>query len=100
MSAKSRKNNPESMRAGVERRRARLVSAPVNDFTAADWRDVLDDFNHACAYCLVQGVQLQQEHMTPLSRGGEHSKPNIVPACKPCNLRKGTRTLLEFLAAA
>jgi 5-methylcytosine-specific restriction endonuclease McrA len=69
----------------------------VSDFTAADWRAVLEDFNHACAYCLTTGVLLEQEHMTPLSRGGSHTRTNIVPACGPCNRSKGTRDLIETL---
>jgi 5-methylcytosine-specific restriction endonuclease McrA len=88
--------NPEKSREYVETRRARKANAPVNDFTTADWLDLLDRFGHSCAYCLRTGVPLQQEHLTPLSRGGEHSRSNIVPACGPCNNRKGVRDLLEY----
>ncbi len=108
------KANPERFRASVERYRqkpeyrvkaleyrhrriARLAEAPVNDFTADQWCEVQAEFNHACAYCLTSGVPLQQEHMQPISRGGSHTKSNIVPACGPCNMRKGTRDLLESL---
>lgn len=97
--ARYRTRNPEKGLVHVERRRARKMNAPVNDFTAADWRAVLEDFNGACAYCLTSDIPLQQEHMTPLSRGGEHTRSNIVPACAPCNYKKGTRTILEVLAA-
>lgn len=69
----------------------------MNDLTVQDWRDILDDFNHACAYCLSAGVQLQQEHMQPLSRGGSHTKANVVPACGRCNGAKGTRDLVQAL---
>lgn len=93
--ARYRAANPDKGAAHVQRRRARKLAAPVNDFTAADWRDVIHDFNHACAYCLRRGVSLQQEHMTPLSRGGGHTRSNIVPACGSCNNRKGTKTLIE-----
>ena len=37
------------------------------------------------------------EHMNPLSRGGEHSVHNVIPACRGCNLRKKDRGLAEFL---
>jgi len=35
------------------------------------------------------------EHVTPLSRGGEHSYANTRCACRACNLIKGDRTLEE-----
>jgi 5-methylcytosine-specific restriction endonuclease McrA len=38
------------------------------------------------------------DHKTPLRRGGDHSKANVVPTCFLCNARKSDRTLEEFLA--
>lgn len=90
--------HPDESLAQRHRRIARLAAAPVNDFTAAEWREVLTDFNNACAYCLTTGVPLQQEHMQPISKGGDHTRSNIVPACGPCNMRKGTRSLLGALS--
>lgn len=91
--------HPDETLTHRHRRMARLRNAPVNDFTAVDWREVLAEFNHACAYCLASDVPLQQEHMQPISRGGSHTRSNIVPACGPCNMRKGARGLLQSLAA-
>lgn len=96
ISRRHRLANPEKALEYVERRRARKLNAPVNDFTTADWHEIVADFNGCCAYCLASGVRLQQEHMTPLSRGGSHTRSNIVPACAPCNGRKATMTLIEF----
>lgn len=96
-SKRYRDANPDKALQYVERRRARLVGAPVNDFTAEDWRALLVEFEFRCAYCLSRGVALQQDHMTPLSRGGSHTRSNVVPACGPCNNRKGTRDLLRSL---
>lgn len=87
------------MRAANQRREARIKGARINDFSAADWLVVLDEFNHACAYCLRQDVPLQREHMQPLAKGGDHTKSNIVPACGECNRRKHTKTLLQTLAS-
>jgi len=85
-------------RSDAQRRRALVFNAPVNDFTTAQWLEVLADFGSSCAYCLASGVPLHQEHMQPVSRGGSHTRSNIVPACAPCNLRKGTRSLLDSLS--
>lgn len=68
------------------------------DLAPEQWLEILEEFDHACAYCQVRGVPLELEHMTPLSRGGQHTKDNVVPACRDCNGRKRARTIFEFLA--
>jgi len=93
-----RKANPERSRAGTARYKARKKGAPVNDFTTSEWLEVLAEFNHSCAYCLRTDRPLQQEHMQPISRGGSHTRLNVIPACRDCNFRKQTKTPLEFLA--
>lgn len=90
-----RQANPERLAEYQRRRRARRMGANP-DLTLEEWLDILDEFDHCCAYCQARGVKLEQEHMTPLSRGGRHTKSNIVPACRSCNARKGTKNLLEF----
>lgn len=90
-----RTRNPEAMKVQRHRRRARQHAG--GDLTTAEWLDVLEEFDHRCAYCQAQG-ELHMEHMTPLSRGGRHTKSNVVPACPSCNLSKGTKTIFEFLA--
>ncbi|WP_347837740.1 HNH endonuclease [uncultured Planktomarina sp.] len=67
---------------------------PINKkFKAA----ILERDGKSCAYCGVTGRPLEQDHVFPWSRGGEHSVLNLVLACQPCNLKKGAKTLEEFL---
>lgn len=61
------------------------------DFTGAQWLALLERHNRTCAYCGRSDRPLTQDHLIPLCRGGEHTADNIVPACLPCNLRKGAR---------
>ena len=49
-----------------------------------------DEF--ACQYCGGTG-ELTFDHVVPRSAGGVTSWENVVAACAPCNLRKGSRTL-------
>jgi len=91
--------NRDEVRVKAARGRAVAVDAPVNDFDLLDWRELLNQYDNLCAYCGTDDAPLGVEHKTPLSRGGENSKANIVPACSDCNLRKGTKTVPEFLAA-
>jgi 5-methylcytosine-specific restriction endonuclease McrA len=48
-----------------------------------------------CVYCGFAGGRLTLDHVLPRSRGGESSWENVVTACAPCNLDKGSRTLEE-----
>ena len=51
-----------------------------------------DEF--ACQYCGSTG-ELTFDHVVPRSAGGRTSWENVVAACAPCNLRKGSRTLRQ-----
>lgn len=96
-----RANNPTASasisRKAKEARRTRLNNV-INDLTSVQWQDILQTFNHACAYCLAQDVPLEQEHMQPISRGGQHTEANVIPACVNCNRRKSSKSLLAFMA--
>lgn len=65
------------------------------DLTSSDWLQVLNAHGGKCAYC-GSTDRIELEHMTPLSRGGQHTKSNIVPACFSCNRSKGAMTADEF----
>lgn len=93
--------NREAAYARAKAYRARRKNAPINDFTAAQWQEVLQTFNFHCAYCLKpfsSELPSTQDHMQPLSKGGSHTIANIVPACLSCNSRKRTLTLAEWVA--
>jgi len=51
-----------------------------------------------CYYCgdFINADQKTIDHKTPLSRGGVHSKDNIVLACRSCNCKKQALTETEF----
>lgn len=48
-----------------------------------------------CFYC-PSTEDLTVEHLIPVSRGGVTSVGNIVLGCRPCNSRKGSKTLTEY----
>src|SRR5690606_2498662 len=43
-----------------------------------------------CQYCRSRH-DLTFDHLIPRSRGGRTTWENVVPACAPCNLKKGNR---------
>ena len=91
--------HPEVMSEQARRRRALKVSAPVSDLTVVQWKGRITEYQGLCSYCLQPMIRFTQDHMIPLTRGGSHTLSNVVPCCQSCNSRKGTKTLLEFVAA-
>ena len=113
-SEKQRREHPEVMKAAIKdwrrrnvdksnaitaRRRARLLNAPINDFTAAQWAEVKSWYQHRCVYC-SKAKPLTQDHIVPLSKGGSHTLSNIVPACRNCNSRKHNNPSAKFVTLA
>lgn len=97
---KNREKYLLQMRADVKKRKALKKGAKVCDFTAAQWEQMKIDHEFRCFYCKKQFDKLTQDHCLPLSRGGDHTTSNIVPACGACNNKKNNRTLEEFLNVA
>lgn len=95
--AKWQAANPEKQTEYVRARRARRLNAPGRGVTARQWAEILAA-RPWCHYCGDCTVELVQEHMTPLARGGAHDVSNVTPACAACNERKYTRTADEFMA--
>lgn len=81
--------NPEKRRYFTQHRNARkrgLLSA----LTLEQWQDIKEHFDNACCYC-GEEKPLHQEHFLALSKGGEYSRDNILPACRNCNSSKGSK---------
>lgn len=78
-------------------RRARIYGAEINDFNKRQWEEVLSEHGNFCHYCGRDDVRMTMDHVIPLSKGGNHTKSNIVPACLSCNSKKNNR--LDFIGA-
>ena len=75
--------------ANLRRARIRIVC----DLTASQWNEIKKTYQYACVYCGCKDRPLTRDHVIPISRGGHHTKENIVPACQPCNTRKGAKLI-------
>ena len=58
-------------------------------------REVFARDRHVCQYCGASGRDLTIDHVVPKHRGGRHEWENLVAACRSCNHRKGSKTLIE-----
>jgi len=89
-----RQENPEKLAIHRQRREARKRQLE-STLTFEQWEQIKQDFNHECAYC-GKVEKLQQEHFLPLSKGGEYTHNNIVPACQSCNSNKRAKLFHEW----
>lgn len=89
------KNNKDKVSASRQRYRARK-NLTSGSFSENDKKNRFEYYGNCCFYCGSSGP-LEVEHRIPLSRGGSNHPSNIVPACRSCNAKKGTKTESEFL---
>jgi 5-methylcytosine-specific restriction endonuclease McrA len=88
------KAHPEVTQTKNANRDARMKGAPVRDLTRAEWEDIKAAYQFRCVYCGTKPAKLTMDHITPLAKGGSHTKSNVVPACKSCNSKKKDREVL------
>lgn len=77
-----------------QKRKALKRSLPYT-LTNNEWNEIKNTFNYECAYCREK-IELQMDHFIPLSRGGEFTKNNIIPACRRCNISKFNNDFLKW----
>ena len=78
----------------------RAIIYSLNDhYCVEDIEQKFREQEGLCYYCDIdlRNVGFHRDHMIPLSRGGTNSRENICLTCRPCNLRKNTKTADEFL---
>ncbi|MFF3464948.1 HNH endonuclease [Streptomyces sp. NPDC002619] len=89
-------SNPDKHRAANQRRRATKAAAQVEDFTRADLLAYWDEIgSYGCVFC--GGPYEHDEHIQPLSLGGEHSRANLLPSCATCNSSKGASDPIDYV---
>jgi 5-methylcytosine-specific restriction endonuclease McrA len=93
------KSNPElralyfaHIKRGVDKRRALKHGAAHEPYSRAE---IFTRWGNTCAYCDAPAEHL--DHVIALSRGGADAAHNLLPACAPCNLSKGARSLAEWV---
>lgn len=57
-------------------------------------RSILEAWGGECAYCGRPGCTI--DHITPKSRGGQHSRENTCCACAECNGRKASHDWVQW----
>lgn len=60
--------------------------------TDEQWEAIIHAYKGKCAYCGIKAKLLTKDHVIPVLYGGGYTPMNIVPACKSCNSKKGSKT--------
>ena len=92
-----RKLHPKSRISSEQRRRAKKRQVSYYDFSSADLRDRLAQFD-GCVYCGEVKPNMHLDHFLSLSSGGSHVLSNLVVACSSCNCSKRDRDPYEWFS--
>ena len=94
-----KKEHKEYRLANLERRRnhqhTRRVKKLSNGVFKISPKELKKLYSSSCFYC-SSTENIHADHLVPISRGGQHSIGNLLPACKKCNLSKGSKLLIEW----
>ena len=74
---------------GIEYQQGTLFGYEIREYLLEKW-------GRKCAYCDLQNVPLQIDHMIPKSRGGTNRIDNLTLACACCNQKKSNLPLEQF----
>jgi len=80
--------NPEV--SGMEYQQGELAGYEFREYLLEKW-------GRQCAYCGVQNVPLEVEHIQPRSKEGSNRVSNLTLACTKCNQKKGNKDVKDFL---
>jgi 5-methylcytosine-specific restriction endonuclease McrA len=76
---------------GIAYQQGELAGYEVREYLLEKW-------GRRCAYCDATDVPFEIEHILCRKRGGTNRVSNLTIACQPCNTKKGTQLIQNFLA--
>jgi len=67
--------------------------------TLEEWELLKKHYDYKCAICGKKEpeIELEEDHIIPLSKGGSDSMENIQPLCRSCNSVKGAKLTVKPL---
>jgi 5-methylcytosine-specific restriction endonuclease McrA len=82
----------------LKNKRNRLKRRAEGEHSNAEWEELKRKNNYCCVGCKRREpeIKLTEDHIFPLSRGGDNSLKNIQPLCKSCNSKKHTKINYQF----
>lgn len=67
----------------------------IGSHTVSDWENLKAQYNWTCPCCRKKEtkINLTEDHIIPLSKGGSDNIENIQPLCGSCNSKKYTKII-------
>ena len=100
--AQYRAEHLDYFREAAKRRRAQQAGAQITDLSLAQFEEILKRSNYRCCYCPDDCKEckrkthtFEKEHLTPISKGGNHTVQNVLPSCPKCNAKKYVGNVLK-----
>lgn len=87
-----RQANHDKVIAQKRTRRSRKRGAKTYVVSAKELKTL---YSRPCCVCGSK-INIEIDHIVPLSKGGDHSIGNLQPLCKPCNLSKSDKLFFIF----
>lgn len=81
-------------KATVIKRRLILKNAGIG-INKKQWEKCKRYFDFRCAYC-GSTINIEQDHIIPVSNGGKNVIGNIIPSCRKCNRSKAVKNIKEW----
>jgi len=91
---KWREKNKDYVRYAYKLRRLRMLEVK-GEHTFGEWETLKAQYNWTCPCCLKKepDIDLTEDHIVPITRGGSNNIENIQPLCKSCNSSKYTKII-------
>ena len=93
-SKKYRTSHKEYFKIAREKYTAKKKTLPAS-LTVKQWKQIKQSFDNKCAYC-GRELPLTKDHFIPVTKNGEYTLNNIVPACRSCNVSKHNKDFFQW----
>lgn len=77
--------------SGIEYQQGELAGYELKEYLLEKW-------GRKCAYCDIENVPLEVEHIRSRSKGGSNRASNLTISCVSCNRKKNNMPIQDFLS--
>lgn len=74
-------------------------TGPIKDAMSRLRLSIYRETGGHCAYCGAKKANLTIDHIIPKCKGGTNERRNLIGCCRKCNVKKGSKDLIDFRIA-